>query len=257
MLCLDLDGFKLVNDTLGHPTGDELLRQVGRRLRDCVESADLVARLGGDEFAIVQRIRVWPEDTAKLADRLVASLNTPFDLQGQPVQIGTSIGLAVADLTTTPDDLLRNADIALYRAKAEGRGTWRLFEAGMDVEVQRRRALENDLRQALAQEEFELHYQPLVMGPLEFLTGFEALLRWTSDPGIVSPADFIPLAEETGLIKAIGHWVLNRACADASVWPEHVQIAVNLSAAQFASGSLVRVVERALALSGLRPADWS
>ena len=253
VLCLDLDGFKGVNDTLGHPAGDELLRLVARRLKDCTREADLVARLGGDEFAIVQESADQPADAAALAGRLVEALRAPFDLRGQRVEIGTSIGVVPADgAASTPDELLRSADIALYRAKADGRGTWRFFEPGMDVEMQARRALELDLRRALAEGQFELHYQPLVEADGRALAGFEALVRWRHpERGMVSPAEFIPLAEETGLIRPMGAWVLARACADAARWPEHVKVAVNLSPVQFAKGDLVGEVERALAASGL------
>lgn len=253
VLYLDLDGFKGVNDTLGHPAGDELLRMVARRLGDNTRETDLVARLGGDEFAIIQVDAEQPTEAGSLADRLVDVLRTPFDIQGQMVEIGTSIGIVVADAkASTPDELLRNADIALYRAKAEGRGTWRFFEAGMDVEIQQQRALEADLRRALAEEQFEVHYQPLIEAHNQALAGFEALVRWRHPArGMVSPAEFIPLAEEMGLIRAIGAWVLIRACTDAAGWPEHVKVAVNLSPVQFAGGHLVQEVEQALAASGL------
>jgi diguanylate cyclase (GGDEF)-like protein len=255
VFCLDLDGFKGVNDTLGHPVGDELLRVVARRLRDHTREADLVARLGGDEFAIIQTDAEQPMAAAALADRLVQSLQMPFDIHGQWVQIGTSIGIVLADETvTTPDELLRNADIALYRAKDDGRGTWRFFEPGMDAEIQQRRLLETELRRALAEEQFELFYQPLVEAHTQALTGFEALLRWRHpEHGIVLPGAFIPLLEEIGLIRTLGTWVLTRACADAAAWPAHIKVAVNLSPVQFVNGNLVREVERSLAASGLAP----
>ena len=253
VLCLDLDGFKGVNDTLGHPAGDELLRQVARRLKGCTRETDLVARLGGDEFAVVQADAEQPTDAATLAERLVEALRAPFDLRGQRVEIGTSIGVVLADGTgATADELLRGADIALYRAKAEGRGTWRFFEPGMDAEMQARRRLEADLRRALAEGQFELFYQPLIEADTQALTGFEALLRWRHpERGMVSPAEFIPLAEEVGLIRPMGAWVLDKACADAATWPAHVKVAVNLSPVQFVKGDLVRQVERALSASGL------
>ncbi len=252
VLCLDLDGFKGVNDTLGHPAGDELLRLVARRLRDNTRETDLLARLGGDEFAIIQADAQQPVEAAALADRLVAALRAPFDLQGQQVEIGASIGVALAAGTAAADELLRNADIALYRAKAEGRGTWRFFEPGMDAEIQQRRQMETDLRRAVAEEQFEVHYQPLVDASTRALTGFEALARWRHPSrGMVPPAEFIPFAEETGLIQAIGTWVLNRACTDAAAWPEYIKVAVNLSPLQFIRGDLVREVQQALAASGL------
>ncbi|MBV8914880.1 MAG: EAL domain-containing protein, partial [Acetobacteraceae bacterium] len=255
VLCLDLDGFKRVNDALGHPAGDELLRQVARRLGENTRETDLVARLGGDEFAIVQADAEQPTEAAALAERLVEVLREPFSLSGQQrVEIGTSIGIMLAEAASTPDDLLRSADIALYQAKAAGRGTWRFFELGMDAEMQARRTLETDLKRALVEQQFELHYQPLVEAETRVLTGFEALVRWRHpERGMVSPAKFVPLAEETGLIRPIGEWVLRRACADAVAWPEHVKVAVNLSPMQFAKGDLVGDVERALVDSGLAP----
>ena len=253
VLYLDLDGFKGVNDTLGHPAGDELLRLVAGRLRDNTREADLVARLGGDEFAIIQVDAEQPMEPAALADRLVQALRLPFEVVGQRVEIGTSIGVVLADKTaSTPDELLRNADIALYRAKASGRGTWRFFEPGMDADIQQRRLLEADLRRALADGQFEVFYQPLVDARTQALTGFEALMRWRHpERGLVPPAEFIPLAEQIGLIKAMGAWILRRACIDAVEWPEHVKVAVNLSSVQFNNGNLVQEVEQALATSGL------
>ena len=254
LLLVDLDGFKGVNDTLGHPAGDELLRAVAARLRECTRETDLVARLGGDEFAIIQASVEQPTEVALLADRLVQALREPFEIGGQRVEIGTSVGVMLADATATADEALRNADAALYRAKADGRGTWRFFEAGMDAEMQARRTLEADLRRALIEGQFEVFYQPLIDAGTEGLTGFEALLRWNHPTrGMVSPSEFIPLAEETGLIRAIGAWVLERACTDAAGWPAHVRVAVNLSPVQFARGNLVREVEQALVASGLAP----
>ncbi len=253
VLCLDLDGFKGVNDTLGHPAGDELLRVVTGRLRDNVRETDLVARLGGDEFAIIHSSAHQPTDAAAMADRLVAALAMPFDLQGHRVEISGSIGVVLADeAACTPDELLRNADIALYRAKAAGRGTWCFFEPGMDLELRQRRELEADLRQALAGDQFEVHYQPLVKAQTKTLTGFEALVRWRHPArGIVLPGEFISLAEEIGLIPPLGAWVLAKACSDAAGWPHHVRIAVNLSPVQFAKGNLVCEVEQALIASRL------
>ena len=252
VLYLDLDGFKSVNDTLGHPVGDDLLRAVATRLRSCTRETDLVARLGGDEFAIVQADAYQPVEATTLSERLVQALQEPFDLQGQQVVIGTSIGIALAGEGTTADDLLRSADIALYRAKAGGRGTWRFFETEMDAEMQTRRTLEADLRRAVAEEQFEVFYQPLIEASTRTLTGFEALLRWNHpERGMVSPAEFIPLAEEIGLIRVLGAWVLTRACRDAVTWPKHVKVAVNLSPIQFLKGNLVLEVEQALESAGL------
>lgn len=255
VLCLDLDGFKSVNDTLGHPKGDELLRQVAKRLRENTRETDLVSRLGGDEFAVLQADADQPTDAAVLAERLVEVLRVPFVLTGEHcVQIGTSIGVVLADANSTTDELLRSADIALYRAKASGRGSWRFFEQGMDAEMQARRALESDFRRALEEEQFELYYQPLVNAGTQTVTGFEALVRWRHpERGMISPADFIPIAEETGLIRVLGDWVLRRACADAVIWPKQIKVAVNLSSVQFTQGDLVSEVERAVVQAGLQP----
>ncbi|WP_211314150.1 putative bifunctional diguanylate cyclase/phosphodiesterase [Humitalea rosea] len=255
VLCIDLDGFKGVNDSLGHAAGDELLRVVARRLRDATREADIVARLGGDEFAVITELE-QPAELEALAARLVGALQAPFQIQGQVVAIGASIGVMPRSETqATADELLRNADIALYRAKAEGRGTWRFFEPGMDAEILKRRQFEAELRRALIEEQFELHYQPLLAAEPQALVGFEALVRWRHPRrGLVQPGEFIPLAEEIGLIKSIGAWVLRKACADAAKWPSHIKIAVNLSPLQFMDGDPVRDVELALAASGL-PAE--
>ncbi|HEY0206363.1 MAG TPA: EAL domain-containing protein [Acetobacteraceae bacterium] len=253
VFCLDLDGFKSVNDTLGHPAGDELLRLVACRLRDNTHEMDLVARLGGDEFAIIQADAQQPAEATSLADRLVAALKAPFDLLGQQVEIGASIGTVLTDAAeATADELLRNANIALYRAKAEGRGTWRFFDPGMDAEIQQRRLMETDLRRAVANGQFVVYYQPLVDAHTRAPVGFEALMRWQHpERGLVSPTEFIPLAERMGLILDIGAWTLARACTDAASWPKHLKVAVNLSPMQFVGGRLVEEVEQALASSGL------
>ncbi len=253
VLYLDLDGFKGVNDVLGHAAGDELLCAVSSRLRACTGQAELVARLGGDEFAIVQLDARQPAAARALSERLVGAMQQPVDIRGQTVTIGTSIGVALAERTAASiDELLRDADIALYRAKAEGRGTWRIFTPEMDEQIQARRTLEADLRRALSEEQFELFYQPQVEADGECLIAFEALVRWRHpERGLVSPLEFIPVAEEIGLIVDLGAWVLDRACADAAAWPKHVGVAVNLSAQEFVDGEPVRKVERALAGSGL------
>ena len=253
LLYLDLDGFKAVNDTLGHPVGDELLQAVARRLRENTREDDMVARLGGDEFAITQADARQLGEVELTSQRLVAALRMPFEIQGRWIEIGASIGVVLADgKSSSPDELLRNADIALYRAKAEGRGTWRFFHREMDQEIQCRRQMESDLRRAVADEQFEVHYQPLIDAHTRVLKGFEALMRWRHpERGMVPPADFIPLAEEIGLIKVMGLWILNRACADAARWPEHIKVAVNLSPIQFVGGHLAHEVEMALAASGL------
>ena len=252
LLCLDLDGFKRVNDTLGHPVGDKLLQAVAQRLRDNTREVDLVARLGGDEFAIIQSLTQEPLDARLLADRLVAALRAPFELQGHKVNVGTSIGVMLLEGSSTSDELLRNADIALYRAKVEGRGVWRFFESSMDEDLQRRRTFEDDLRVAAAQGEFEIHYQPLVSARTQEVTGFEALMRWRHpERGLISPVEFIPVAEEIGLIKAMGAWVLTQACLDAAEWPAHLKVAVNLSPIQFQDTQLLDDVLQALASSRL------
>ncbi|RYE88677.1 MAG: EAL domain-containing protein [Hyphomicrobiales bacterium] len=261
LLSLDLDGFKAINDNLGHPAGDALLQQVARRLEASADDADIVARLGGDEFAIA----VEQSDhlqLAALAERVVESLNKPFDVDGHAIVISVSVGIAsTADLAAVvrqdmPDSLLKNADLALYRAKADGRGTYRFFEAEMDARLQARRRLELDLRTALANREFELAFQPLVdtRGGGARVSGFEALLRWHHPArGLVSPAEFIPVAEEIGVIKDIGAWVLEAACKEAATWPNEIKVAVNLSPVQFASNTLVDLVAHALDASGLAP----
>ncbi len=255
VLMLDLDRFKEVNDTLGHPVGDALLRAVAERLRGCTRERDIVARLGGDEFAILESGLESRNDATALAKRIVAAMKESFELDGQQFIIGTSIGIAVApDDGTDPDQLLKNADLALYRAKREGPGTYRFFEPEMNLNMQARRELECGLRSALANQELELWYQPFVNLESDEVCGFEALLRWNR-PGrpTASPADFIPLAEETGLIVPIGEWALRQACAEAAGWPEHFRVSVNLSAAQFKGPGLVQTVVRALAASGLDP----
>ncbi|MBD0272471.1 MAG: EAL domain-containing protein, partial [Acetobacteraceae bacterium] len=257
VLCLDLDRFKEVNDTLGHPAGDALLRATAERLRGCVRDGDVVARLGGDEFAaVLPAPSGTPEGAAGFAGRVLQALAEPFCIEGHQLLVGTSIGIAVAPADgTNADTLLRRADMALYKAKAEGRSAWRFYEPALDAQLQRRRALEADLRRAVAEECFELHYQPLFRMPAGFVSGVEALLRWRrADGGLVPPADFIPAAEETGLIAPIGDWVLRTACAEVARWPsDTLGIAVNLSPAQFRRGDLVGSVRAALAASGLPP----
>ena len=253
VLCLDLDRFKVVNDTLGHPVGDDLLRETAARLLRTAGETGLVVRLGGDEFAVVCRFVQPGEDAGMLAERLIEVLSQPFQIDGHHISIGVSVGIAESvDGTETPDELLKNADLALYAAKADGRGTHRAFEPVMNARVQERRALEIDLRTAIAEQQFEVYYQPLVSARTGAVVAFEALLRWHHPHrGMVSPADFIPLAEEAGLIPVIGLWVLNRACLDATDWPSDVKVAVNLSPLQFRYRDLVEEVEAALRQSGL------
>ncbi len=255
VLCLDLDHFKSVNDTLGHPIGDALLKEVTSRLLRQVRELDTVARLGGDEFAIIQTSVDQPKDATALARRLIDALRQPYELDGHQVVIGTSIGISVIpDDGNDPDQLLKNADMAMYRAKSDGRGRYRFFEPEMDAWMQARRLMEVDLRRALAEGEFELYYQPLMNMQTRTVSSFEALLRWNHPTrGLVSPAEFIPLAEEIGLIIPLGDWVLNRACSDAALWPDSVGVAVNLSVMQFGHRSLVAGVADALRRSGLPP----
>jgi diguanylate cyclase (GGDEF)-like protein len=249
----DLDLFKAVNDSLGHPIGDLLLKSVASRLSELVSEPDTVGRLGGDEFAILQVVKYDARaEAAALAHRLIDAIGTPYEIEGHPVVIGISLGIAVA-----PDDgaeasaLLKHADLALYRAKSDGRNCFRFYESQMDAALQLRRTLEIDLRNALARNEFELHYQ-VVMSAAREPCGAEALVRWRHPRrGLIGPDQFIPLAEETGLIDALGAWILGEACAEAATWPEHVRIAVNLSPAQFRRGELVDVITGALARSGL------
>jgi len=255
VLSLDLDHFKQVNDTLGHPLGDELLRSVAERLISCVREVDTVSRLGGDEFAILQCGLEKPEQAAGLARRIVETLSAPYEIEGQRVTTNVSIGISVSPGDgTSYDTLLKNAEVALYLAKADGRATWRFFEPEMDVRLQVRRALELDLRDAVANEEFEIFYQPLYDLAENRIGSFEALLRWRHPTrGLVSPADFIALAEEIGLIVPLGEWVLRNACAEASSWPKHIKLAVNVSAVQFKTERLVQIVTEALAMAGLSP----
>jgi diguanylate cyclase (GGDEF)-like protein len=252
VLCLDLDHFKTVNDTLGHPVGDRLLSAVAERLIGVIGDGDTIARLGGDEFAILQP-GPQPHSAEMLARRIVDVLDAPVILDGHEINTGASIGIAVAPSDgMAADHLIKCADLALYRAKADGRARYRFFEVDMDTRVQEKRTLEIDLRRALAAGEFELHYQPQVRAADCVLTGMEALLRWThATRGPVPPSEFIPLAEETGLIIPLGEWVLRHACAEAAQWPSNVKVAVNLSPAQFKSRGLVAMVASALAVAGL------
>jgi diguanylate cyclase (GGDEF)-like protein len=253
VLCIDLDHFKPVNDTLGHPMGDALLQAVSGRLRALVGSTDIVARLGGDEFAIVQMSVDQPVGATTLAARLIREISETYVVQGHQIVIGASVGIAVAPNDGTDSDrLLKNADLALYRAKEDGRGTYRFFEAGMDAKMQARRRLEVELRKALALGEFEVFYQPLINLKTNRVSGCEALLRWRSPGrGLVPPGEFIPLAEEIGLINAIGAWVLKQACTEAAGWRDEIKVAVNLSPVQFKRGTVVLDVIAALGASGL------
>ena len=248
VLSLDLDHFKSVNDTLGHPIGDKLLQVAAARMRACVREADIVARLGGDEFAIVQVEFERPHDAISLATRLIDAVSAPYQLDGHQVVAGASIGIAIAPGDgTAPDQLVKNADLALYRCKADGGNVYRFFEAQMDARMRERRALELDLRKALMNGEFALNYQPIVNLKTGRVTACEALIRWHQpERGLVPPLEFIPIAEETGLIVPIGEWVLERACTDAVEWPDEIAVAVNVSPVQFKTGDFFQVVARTL-----------
>ncbi len=252
---IDLDRFKDVNDTLGHPVGDILLQEVARRLQAEIRDGDLVARLGGDEFAIIQMNIDRPEASSDLAQRLIQIIAAPYLIDGNSILVGASIGVTIAPADGLDvDQLLKSADMALYRAKSQGRGTFSFFEQEMDIRLQARRLLEKDLRGALGAGEFEVYYQPLFNIAAGRISGFEALLRWHHPTrGMVPPDEFIPLAEETGLIVQIGDWVLRQACAEAAHWPPAITVAVNLSSVQFKRRGLYDSVSGALAVSGLSP----
>jgi diguanylate cyclase (GGDEF)-like protein len=250
---LDLDNFKAVNDTLGHQFGDELLKLVAQRLRACVDETITVARVGGDEFAVILPYLTALGDAEELARNICQAIREPYDLFRHRVVTETSIGIAVApDNGSQPDELLKNADMALYRAKADGRGTYRFFEAEMDATVKARRRLENALREALMEGQFTLHYQPILNLDENRIPCCEALIRWNHpERGMVPPGEFIPVAEEIGLIVPIGEWVLRQACSDAATWPNDTKVAVNLSPLQMLSANLVPMVIGALAAAGL------
>jgi len=254
-LCLDLDQFKAVNDTLGHPVGDALLKAVAARIAGCLSDQDTVARLGGDEFAIIQVGAKQPQGAKMLAQRIIEGMPEPFVVHGHKLTIGVSVGVALAPSDGVDvDALLKRADLALYRAKAEGRSRLCFFEPGMDREAQARRTLESDMREALARGEFQLYYQPFMSLAQSEVTGFEALLRWNHPTrGLVLPGEFILLAEETGLIAQMGEWIIRQACAEAAQFPETMRIAVNVSAVQVRSPQFVQLVVSALAASRLAP----
>ena len=254
LLCLDLDDFKLVNDTMGHATGDSLLVAVAERLQGCVRDGDMAARLGGDEFAIILNTRDVGEVTA-VARRVIERIGRPYHFDGRMLEIGVSVGITMAPKDgNTPAGLMKNADLALYRAKAEGRGVWRFYDLKMDERVKDFRSLQTDLRQALARGEFYLHFQPILDLKSKRIVCAEALLRWRHpERGQLSPAEFIPIAEGAGLIGAIGAWVLRQACAAAARWPDSVHVAVNFSPLQFRDEEVLTNVDHALAETGLAP----
>jgi diguanylate cyclase (GGDEF)-like protein len=253
VLYIDIDEFKSVNDTLGHAVGDELLKAVANRLRGCIGKSDVVARLGGDEFAIIQAGVTGRAEVTDLVTRIYEAIRIPHECAGHLLTTDASIGIALApDDGADLNELLKNADLAMYGAKADGRRTYRFFEPSMDAHVKAQRALEAELRKAIVAGDFEIHYQPLVNLRDNAVTGCEALLRWRhGELGPISPAQFIPVAEDTGLINELGEWVLNTACAEAAKWPDHIKIAVNVSPVQFRNQTLALKVAAALAASGL------
>jgi diguanylate cyclase (GGDEF)-like protein/PAS domain S-box-containing protein len=257
VLMLDLDLFKTINDSLGHPVGDELLKVVAQRLSMCVGDTDTVARLGGDEFAVLATAMGDQRDAAiKTASRLLEAVSAPCEIDGHHIDIGTSVGIALApEHGDEVSQLMKSADLALYKAKADGRDRYRFFEETMGVEARTRRILQSELRNALNHDEFELHYHPIVDIKTMEMAGVEALVRWQHPQrGLIAPGDFIPLAEETGVINLIGEWVLCKACRDAVAWPSHVKVSVNLSPVQFRKASPIEAFRKALGESGLSPA---
>jgi diguanylate cyclase (GGDEF)-like protein len=253
---LDLDRFKDVNDSLGHPAGDALLKEMGQRLRGSLRETDVLARLGGDEFAILQSGEPDQREAAiMLAVRIIELVAEPFELDGGRVSVGTSIGIALAPQDgVDPDELLKKADLALYRTKAAGRNGFNFFNPEMTAEVDARHRLENELRDALARQQFEIHYQLVVDMTTREPRGAEALIRWRHPTkGLIAPDRFIPLAEDTGLIVPLGAWILQKACADAAAWPAHIKLSVNLSPVQFRKGDVFDLILCALVDTGLPP----
>jgi diguanylate cyclase (GGDEF)-like protein len=253
LLLLDLDRFKSVNDTLGHPAGDQLLRMVSQRLQRVIGDKGMVGRLGGDEFKVVMPGRFDRSALGTLSEAIITSLSQPYAIDASQVVIGASVGIAICpDHGVTADAMIRNSDLALYAAKADGRGTYRFYSSEMHADAEDRRKLEEDLRSALASDGLHLVYQPVVSAATEQVTGYEALLRWMHPSrGLISPTQFIPIAEDTGLITQIGEWVLRTACRDAARWPDNIRVAVNVSPIQFANPALPGTVMSALAGAGL------
>ena len=253
VLYLDLDRFKGINDSLGHPVGDALLKAVAARLAGAIRAGDTIARLGGDEFAIVQRLHGGIAEAAQLSERIISLLSAPYVIEGNTIVIGASVGIALApDHTAEADQLIRNADLALYCSKRRGRGSYSYFREEMATQMQAGQSLEADLRRALQNKEFELYFQPLVSVRDRQVQSFEALLRWNRPGrGIVGPSEFIELAEDLGLVVPIGEWVLNEACARSAEWPREIKVAVNLSAAQLMDPDLIGKIGKALDVSGL------
>jgi diguanylate cyclase (GGDEF)-like protein len=256
VMMIDLDRFKVVNDTFGHPTGDQLLIEVGRRLQSTVRETDAVARLGGDEFAIIQEGGADQREGAiALALRIINAISQPFDLNDNRTNLGTSVGIVLApEHDISPEGLLKRADLALYDAKASGRNDYRFFRHELLEVADTQRTAENELRDAIEREQFELYYQPVMDAKTRTLCGVEALVRWRHPvKGMIAPDKFVPLAETTGLIGPLGEWILRRACADAASWPAHVKLAVNISAIQFQKGNLFEVILRTLMETGIAP----
>jgi diguanylate cyclase (GGDEF)-like protein len=256
VMMIDLDRFKAVNDTLGHPAGDQLLVEVGQRLKSTVRETDVLARLGGDEFAIIQEGGPNQHETAiALALRIIDAISQPFDLNGNRANLGTSIGIVLApEHETDPEGLLKRADLALYDAKANGRNDYRFFRNELLEVADTQRTAEIELRDAIERQEFELHYQPVVDAKTRTLCGVEALVRWRHPAkGLIGPDKFVPLAESTGLIVPLGEWILRRACADAAPWPAHIKLAINISAIQFKKDDLFEVILSTLVETGFTP----
>jgi diguanylate cyclase (GGDEF)-like protein len=252
---IDLDEFKEVNDTYGHPIGDALLKAVAQRLRASIRKSDFLARLGGDEFAIIQTGGGRSDQCERLAKRVLGSIGRPYNILGQPISISASLGIVRAPAHgKTPDELLKNADIALYNVKSAGRRSFEIYRRGCGRHVDAQRRMEADIQAALRREQFELHYQPILSLRTHHVTSCEALLRWHHPrSGLIPPSEFLPLAEKTGAIVDIGRWVLAQACRDATRWAEELTVTVNLSLLQFESGDLINVVKKALADAGLAP----
>jgi diguanylate cyclase (GGDEF)-like protein/PAS domain S-box-containing protein len=253
LLYIDIDEFKGINDSLGHHVGDELLKAAATRIRSCIGETDLIARLGGDEFAVIQTAVGNVTDVVEFVTRIHEAIRQPYQCLGHQLSTDASIGIALAPQDGTDlDQLIKNADLAMYGAKADGRRTHRFFEPAMDASAKARLTMEQDLRQALVEGGFEIHYQPLVDLRHDGVTGCEALLRWRHpERGMISPAEFIPVAEDTGLIVELGEWVLRTACAEAATWPDHIRVAVNVSPVQLKCQTLALKITSALAASGL------
>jgi diguanylate cyclase (GGDEF)-like protein len=255
LLFIDLDGFKVVNDKFGHAAGDKVLQQVANRLRGLIEAPNIPARLGGDEFAVLFPQSISDHELREIGARIIQMICMPCRIDDNEATVGASIGVTLlGEIDVDPGTILHRADVAMYQAKAGGRGTVVFYDRAMDRELERRHLLETDLRLAVSSGAFQLHYQPLVALSDQSIVGFEALLRWRHPTrGMVSPGDFIPLSEELGLISTIGEWVIRTACREAASWPEPIKVAVNVSPLQFKSGNLVATVVSALAQSQLAP----